>query len=306
MRALVLVPLLCTIAGLVLSFLCIFAGSKPGFMDDYNLVTLNTSTLGHNLIPNTKTPAVVNNLFPFIPQNINGATNQLNDIIGDVVDELAHDLGINQWYGWHAMNFCEGNYKPSPKARPVMYQVVECSNPTSGFHFNIADVLDQQLGMGPLRISLKDLHWPDEIQKVIDQLSTALQAAVALYSISIAATGILIFTSLITLFVSSATLLIMANLLLAGVSFLALFIASIIISVINSRTMKVVQEKGNMIGVYAYKGQKYLALTWCTMAVMLLAFLSWTVIFILGRKDKHSQKPEKTSLANKFRLGGWP
>lgn len=306
MRALVLVSLLCTIAGLVLSFLCIFAGSKPGFMDDYNLVTLNMSTLGHNLIPNTKTPAVINNLFPFIPQNINGATNQLNNIIGDVADELAHDLGINQWYGWHVMNFCEGNYKPSPTARPVTYQVTECSKPTARFHFNIADVLSQQLAVGPLRISLKDLHWPDDIQKVIDELSTALQAAVALYSISIAATGILIITSVITLFANKSTLLIMANFTLAGVSFLALFIASIIITVINSRTMKVVQEKGNTIGVFAYRGQKYLALTWCTMAVMSLAFLSWAVIFIIGRKDDQSQKSEKKSLLGKFRLGRWP
>ena len=40
MRLLSIVPLLMTIAALILSFLCLFAGSKKGFLEDYAIVTV--------------------------------------------------------------------------------------------------------------------------------------------------------------------------------------------------------------------------------------------------------------------------
>ena len=40
MRFTAIFPLLCAIAALVLSLLCMFAGSKPGFMEDAAIVTV--------------------------------------------------------------------------------------------------------------------------------------------------------------------------------------------------------------------------------------------------------------------------
>jgi len=55
MRLSALFPLACAIVAFVLSMLCLFAGHKPGFMEEYHIVTLNTSTLGHDLIPTATT-----------------------------------------------------------------------------------------------------------------------------------------------------------------------------------------------------------------------------------------------------------
>lgn len=46
MRFAALVPVLLCSAALVLSFLCLFAGSKKGFMEDYALVTVSLPPAG--------------------------------------------------------------------------------------------------------------------------------------------------------------------------------------------------------------------------------------------------------------------
>lgn len=43
MRFLAVLPVLLTAAALILTFLCLFAGSKPGFMEDYAVVTVKTT-----------------------------------------------------------------------------------------------------------------------------------------------------------------------------------------------------------------------------------------------------------------------
>jgi hypothetical protein len=40
MRLTALFPLACAVVALVLSMLCLFAGHKPGFMEDYAIVTV--------------------------------------------------------------------------------------------------------------------------------------------------------------------------------------------------------------------------------------------------------------------------
>jgi hypothetical protein len=40
MRLLPIVPVLLSIAALILAFLCLFAGSKPGFMEDYSVLNV--------------------------------------------------------------------------------------------------------------------------------------------------------------------------------------------------------------------------------------------------------------------------
>jgi hypothetical protein len=40
MRPTALIPAVCCIAALILSFLCLFAGHKQSFMEDYHLMTV--------------------------------------------------------------------------------------------------------------------------------------------------------------------------------------------------------------------------------------------------------------------------
>jgi general stress protein CsbA len=45
MRLLAIVPLVLSVAALILSFLCLFAGSKKGFLEEYAIVTVGSFSL---------------------------------------------------------------------------------------------------------------------------------------------------------------------------------------------------------------------------------------------------------------------
>jgi len=303
MRLSALFPLACAIVGFVLSMLCLFAGHKPGFMEDYHIVTLNTSTLGHNLIPTattstspTPTTTSIGSFFSSIAHNISSTIEgDLNGVIGDVADKLAKELGIKQWYSLHLMDLCEGTYAPNATEKGASLNVSTCSNQTAMYHFNISKQLNQELELGPLHINLSTIQWPSDIQDGLNTLNTALDATFVLYAIGIAAAGCAILASLVAFFLHGSRLISFGNWGLASISFIALLIASIIITVVQIKAANLINKHGNEIGVYAYKGQKYLILTWVAMAVMFLASMAWVVEFCVGRRNKGREYTEKSS-----------
>lgn len=50
LRLFIALPLIITGIAFILSVLCVFAGSKPGMMDDYAVFSLNTSRIGENVL----------------------------------------------------------------------------------------------------------------------------------------------------------------------------------------------------------------------------------------------------------------
>ncbi|KAL1873947.1 hypothetical protein Daus18300_003820 [Diaporthe australafricana] len=93
------VSALLTIVSFVLVMLTIFAGNKPGFMEDYHILYFNTSTLGENLVPNLKArapmpeptaPPALLNRFHAAPEkriDLGGAINDVGNGIGDVAGQ---------------------------------------------------------------------------------------------------------------------------------------------------------------------------------------------------------------------------
>ncbi|TVY16956.1 hypothetical protein LARI1_G006753 [Lachnellula arida] len=330
MRATALLPMACAIVGFVLSMLCLFAGHKPGFMEEYHIITLNTSTLGHNLIDkaattttsSTATPTAtsIGSLLSGIKHNITDTIEgDLNGILNDVADKLSQKLGIKQWYSLHLMDSCEGTYAPNATEKGADLNITTCSNETAMcklfnlpkssllltcaqlVHFNIEKHLNQQLEAGGLHINLTDLDFPDDIQKGLNDLTTALNATFVLYCIGIAAAGLAILTALVAFFLSGSRLISFGNLGLTSLSFAALLIASIIVTVVMKKASHLINKYGNAIGLYAYKGGKYLTITWVAVAVMAAASLCWVVEFCVGRRNKGREFSEKSTRG----WGGW-
>lgn len=50
LRLIAVFPVLVTVVALILSILCVFAGHKPGMMQNYDVFTLNTSRIGQNAV----------------------------------------------------------------------------------------------------------------------------------------------------------------------------------------------------------------------------------------------------------------
>jgi hypothetical protein len=115
-----------------------------------------------------------------------------------------------------------------------------------------------------LHINITDIAWPDEIQDGINALNAAFSATFIFYCIGIGAAGLAIF-------LHGSRLVPLGNWALGFVSFFALAIASIIVTVFMVKATNLLNKYGNDVGLYACKGGKFLALTWSATTIMLLA-----------------------------------
>ena len=163
--------------------------------------------------------------------------------------------------------------------------------------FDPTGQLEEQLASGPFggKITLEDLGYPDAIQDGINSINALLQATFIFYVLGIAFAGILILTSIASIF-RTGRILSLLNVLLSFLSFLCLGIGSAILTAFMVKAAKLINDYGNEVGLYANRGNKFLALTWAAAGAMFLSWLAWIVLFILGR-NKHGLGSEKKAHA---------
>lgn len=311
MRFSVIAPLLFTVGAFVLGMLALFAGSKAGFMEDYDIVTLNTSTLGYASVddPSPTSSGAAPSATSFgswLKGTAKNVTSQVkeeieeefDEIRNDIADKLADKLGIQQWYSFHLMDMCMGMFSPNATAHGATKNVSQCTNRTAMYHFDPTSQLQQELDEGPLagKINLSDLGYTDDIQDGIDGLNASIGATFILYCIGIGAAGVLILTTLAAIFLTGR-LFSIVNFFLAVLSFLGLGIASAIVTAFMIKITKLINDHGNDIGIYAYRGKKYLAITWAATGAMLFTSLVWVVLFCLGRQQAKKQLAEEKAEA---------
>ncbi|KAJ5051974.1 uncharacterized protein L3040_001735 [Drepanopeziza brunnea f. sp. 'multigermtubi'] len=311
MRVIALFPLACAIVGFILSLLALLAGSEKSFMEDYHIITLNTSTLGHNVFGSdsdatptstsasatasaTSTVGRIGNFITGVTDNVTDRVeDEFNELVADVANNLAAELGINQWYSLHMLNWCQGNYKPNATAEGASKNITSCTNRTALYDINIDKILNQQLQIGPLNLSLSDINWPDDINRGLDALNAAFNAVFILYAIGIAAAGLAIIGSAAAFFLEDSRLISFGNCGLASLSFSALCITSSLVTYVQTKAVNIINKYGNAVGAYADRGGKYMAITWVAVVVMFLAAITWVVDFFIGRRNQTREYTEK-------------
>lgn len=287
MRPTALIPAVCCTAALILSFLCLFAGHKKGFMEDYHLVTLNTSMIGENILNETRSTDSSNPLTNLLNEIPNVVSETINDAIGEVTAKL----GIEDFYSAHMLNYCEGQYTPAEAANATIPQsaihknVTQCSKNRAMYKFNptaiVQDALNKTTG---LDISLDDINWPSDLETGIAALNALMAAMFVLYCIAIA----LIFVALLAAaaaILMSGRLSACVNFLLAALAFLASAIASALVTAVMVKAAKIINDKGADVGLQAHWGGKFLALTWAATGLLLVAVLVWVMEFCVGRRQ---------------------
>jgi hypothetical protein len=283
MRLTALIPALCCTAALILSFLCLFAGHKRAFMEDYSLLTLNTSAIGQTLLTSSSSSSLLN----LLPSSI---TNGINSEIG----EIRQKLGVEDWYSMHMLNYCEGQYTPEESANATLKEsdikknTTECARSRAMYKFDPTMIIQEALNKTGVDITLKDLNWPQDIQKGIDALNALMAAMFVLYVVAIC----LIFVALVAAIfavVTSGRLSACVNFLIATLAFLAIGLSSALVTAVMVKGTHIINDKGKDIGLTAYKGGKFLALTWAATALMLIVLLAWIVEFCVGRRQSKRQ-----------------
>jgi len=287
MRPTAIVPVLFCTASLILTFLCLFAGHKKDFMEDFHLVTLNTSRIGRNLL-NDSTSGNPDDPLSVLFHNI---TNTIAGEIDDLAGDFAKQLGLEDFYSAHVLDYCYGSYVPTPLANATVSQkdihknVTKCSNRTAGYEFDPTAALEKSLQDSGVNITLDDLDWPADIQKGIDTVHVLQKAVFILYCIGIALTAVALLTSLVAIF-SSGRLVALVNIMIAAIAWIALAIASAIVTAVINKASSVVNKYGNPIGVEAHRGVKFLTITWVATALMILASLTWCFECIIGHRKR--------------------
>ncbi|KAF2786634.1 integral membrane protein-like protein [Melanomma pulvis-pyrius CBS 109.77] len=287
MRPSAIIPLVCCTAALILSFLCLFAGQKKDFMEDYHLLTLNTSRIGTNLL-NTSDSGDSSNPFSTLFHNIsNSIENEINEFAGDV----AEALGIDDFYSAHILDYCYGDYTPTnlPNATisssDIHKNVSGCSNMTAMYSFNPTEVLERALNESGVDVTLADLDWPADIQKGIDALRIISKTVFVLYCIGIALIFISLVAAVPALF-SAGRMAACLNVMVSTLALLAIGIASALVTAVIVKAADTVNKYGNEIGVEAQKGGKFLALTWAATALMFVTLCVWTFETCCGHRRR--------------------
>ncbi|KAJ4355188.1 hypothetical protein N0V95_003148 [Ascochyta clinopodiicola] len=291
MRPTALIPAVCCTAALILSFLCLFAGHKKGFMEDYHLVTLNTSMLGETFLNESRSTDSSNP----ITNLLNEIPNTISSTINDAIGEVTAKLGIEDFYSAHMLNYCEGQYTPIETANATVSQsdisknVTECSKNRAMYKFDPTAILEEALNKTTgLNVTLDDLNWPSDIDKGIKTLNALMAAMFVLYCIAIALIFVALFAAALAVLLSGR-LTACVNFLLAILAFLAIGLASALVTAVMLKATHLINDKGAEIGLQASWGGKFLALTWAATALMLVVVVTWVVEFCAGRR--HAKQP---------------
>ncbi|KAF5989999.1 hypothetical protein FBULB1_358 [Fusarium bulbicola] len=304
-RFFVLLPLVLSMVAFILSMLCLFAGHKEGFMEEYSVARLNTSMIGHNVLDTDSDASSNDNdeddgFFGKVTDKWNEVKDdvkgKINDITGDVADKLADTIGISEWYSIHVMATCDGQYKPNATSPGAGYNVTNCTNSAPEKRFNLTEMLDKQLEVGPFQLNLADINWPDDIQDSIDLLNTALLVTFVFYVLAVGFSGLAMVASAGAFFLFARRGINAVNVILSGLAALVLLIASILVTVAGKKGVNKINDVGDGVGLSATVGNKFLALTWAAAALMIIAAIYWVMHLCLMRRERKRQwKPRKGS-----------
>ncbi|KAL9535518.1 hypothetical protein SMMN14_00318 [Sphaerulina musiva] len=289
MRLLALLPIALCITSLVLAFLCLFAGSRRGFMEDYAILTLNTSRLGQNIFNTTESSS--NPLVNFL-DNI---SNTIESEIQDGITDVAQQLGIHDFYSAHLMTYCEGYYYYNNSTRDnnnnnndnneddAQKNITKCSNRTALYNFNPQKILQQELDASNTGIDLSDLNWPSDISTGLNALRIAAKATFVLYCIAIGFIGIALLAAIASIFLAGRLSAIL-NVIADWMAFVTLGIASAIATAVAVKGARTINKYGGEVGVSADRGNKFLVITWVATGLLLLSSVVWCVLAVMGRR----------------------
>ncbi|SPQ18410.1 62f6d8e3-0231-49d6-aed1-f976079fa266 [Thermothielavioides terrestris] len=220
-----LLSALCFLTAFILMIVAVIAGVKPGFLEDYELLLINTSALGKNIsidaVPNTLLPTRTtaidcSNAGGFLGQAcdsaasaVASASSAVDDAAGDAADKasgiansvansLADKLHIPDFYAFYALKLCEGDFTPSGGCN-----FTTCHSYRPNHANTISALLDATLSLdlGPLgrNISLSDIGITQSLKSALEYSNAVLQGAAGLIFLSIAGTILAFVVSVLCL-----------------------------------------------------------------------------------------------------------
>ncbi|KAI9889863.1 MAG: hypothetical protein M1814_004698 [Vezdaea aestivalis] len=270
------------VVAFALALICILAGRRPGYMEQYSLLTVNTSQIGQfNLSASSPAAATILNRLP------GNFSRTVQNLVGNVTNDVAKAIGVKDFYSAHILTYCEGSFEPNGTTKAgAMKNVTKCSNETTTNSFNVTNILQMELING---VTLKDLNWPEDIENGLRALRTAWRATFVLYVIGIVTAGLAFLGGIVTVCLAKR-ISILSDAFVALISFLSIGIASAIATFIIVKVTNLINKYGSTIGIAASRGGSYLAITWTATVLMLIATCFWFGQCCFHRKQANASK----------------
>lgn len=190
-------------------------------------------------------------------------------------NSLTSKLGIQDFYAFYVLDYCEGIYVPSPTSPNAKKKITNCSSRNAFYHFDPEKALQKSLNESGLRISLDQLGIGEEIKegfRLIKILFIGIMVLFVLAILSIFGTSV-VSGIWCTSWGEDRRSIIIAETVLSSLGFGFLFLASLVGSVISLNGSSVIDNLGKSISLSADKGSRVLGLAWTGTVLMLFIVL---------------------------------
>jgi hypothetical protein len=195
------------------------------------------------------------------------------------------------------LNYCYGQYTPVEVAnatiphKDISKNITGCSESQAMYKFDPTAIVQEALNrVTQGKVKLSDINWPEDIDDGIRALNALMGAMFVLYVLAIC----LIFVAMVTAVLAvlaSGRLSACVNFLVATLAFLAIGLASALVTAVMVKAADLINEYGKDAGLVASWGSKFLALTWAATGLMFVVLIAWVVEVCVGRRNKKSTTP---------------
>ncbi|TID13028.1 hypothetical protein E2P81_ATG09948 [Venturia nashicola] len=271
-----LIPAIFSFIAWILTFVLLFAGKGPGVLDEYPILTLNTSRIGDNLIANLQSSTKPQDPLASLINNLTQPlTSTAQPAINNATDSLTSKLGIQDFYAFYVLDYCEGKYVPSPTAPNAKMKITKCSSRKEFYHFDPEKALQKSLDESGLPVSLDQLDLGEEIKEGFNLIKFAFTAILVLFVLTILSTfGTLVVSGIwCTNWGDDRRSIIIAETVLSSLAFGLLFLASLVGSIMSIKGSSVLNSLGKSISLSADKGSRVLGVAWTATVFMLFVVL---------------------------------
>lgn len=167
--------------------------------------------------------------------------------------------------------------------------------------FNLTELLDKEMSVGPLDVNLNKLGWTDDIQKELNTINNMLMGLFILYVLGMGLSSVSILGSASAAVlpqtfreVSLADRVNLANLVVAALAAASLTGASIVVTVAVTVGIDGINKAGEKVGINVSRGTAFIAISWVATAVMVSATVFWGVQFWMEKRKARALHSEKT------------
>ncbi|CZR53580.1 uncharacterized protein PAC_03460 [Phialocephala subalpina] len=196
------------------------------------------------------------------------AGEELVTVVNSIVKDVTDSLGIKDWYGIYMTGFCDGDYTSSGG-----YNTSSCTS-YNDLHINSTN---STVKLGTTTLDFSAINIPAKLSKSGGQLKVILNVIIALQIIGIVSCGILILLAPLIIILSFFNRWIF-RLAIGMLSALAAACFALIAGFgtgIQVAVSSVINGVGDGLGVEAYSGGSFIAMTWISYFFMMSSAVLW-------------------------------